>query len=46
VTTTEAVEPAGGAGLFDIDEDQGDIVQDPDVPATGDVDALPEDGDV
>lgn len=44
MTTIEPVEPAGGAGLFDVDEDQGDVVQDPNVPVVGDVDVLPEDG--
>jgi hypothetical protein len=37
------VEPAGGAGLFDIDLNQDDLSQDPNVPIVGDVDALPED---
>jgi hypothetical protein len=36
-------EPVGGAGLFDIDPDQDGISQDPARPATGDVEALPED---
>ena len=37
------VEPVGGAGLFDVDPAQDGVSQDPDGPATGDVEALPED---
>lgn len=37
------VEPAGGAGLFDVDPDQGNVSQDPNTAVTGDVTALPED---
>jgi hypothetical protein len=45
MTDTEpiAVEPAAGAGLFDVDPDQGDVSQDPSVPVTGDVASLPDD---
>jgi hypothetical protein len=43
VTTTEPVEPAGGAGLFDVDPDQAGISQDPNVPIVGDANVLPED---
>ncbi len=35
-------EPVGGAGLFDVDPAQEGIDQDP-RPATGDVEALPDD---
>ncbi len=38
-----AVEPAYGAGLFDVDPDQGDVSQDPSVAVSGDVSALSED---
>jgi hypothetical protein len=38
----EPVYPAGGAGLFDVDPDQGGVSQSPDVTITGDVAALPE----
>lgn len=37
-----AVEPAGGAGIFDVDPDQGGVSQDPAVSVTGDAEALPE----
>ena len=43
MTTTEPVEPAGGAGLFDVDQDQGNLSQDPNVPIVGDAIAIPED---
>ncbi|GAA1833438.1 hypothetical protein GCM10009682_59740 [Luedemannella flava] len=36
------VEPAYGAGLFDVDPDQGSISQDPGVAVTG-IDAMSED---
>jgi hypothetical protein len=36
-------EPAGGAGLYDVDPDQGGVNQDPGTPVAGDLDALPED---
>lgn len=42
-TDDTTVEPQGGAGLFDVDPDQGDISQDPNVAVTGDVAALPDD---
>lgn len=35
------VVPAGGAGLFDVDPDQGTVNQDPHVDVTGDIAALP-----
>jgi hypothetical protein len=38
-----SVEPAGGAGLFDVDPDQHEVSQDPGVAITGDVESLPED---
>ena len=41
--TETTVEPAGGAGLFDVDPDQGNVSQDPNTAVTGDVTALPED---
>ncbi|GGM45699.1 hypothetical protein ACFFX1_22300 [Dactylosporangium sucinum] len=41
--TETTVEPAGGAGLFDVDPDQGNISQSPTVVVTGDVTVLPED---
>lgn len=37
------VEPAGGAGLFDVDPDQRDVSQDPNSSVTGDITAMPED---
>ncbi|MFG2036576.1 hypothetical protein [Dactylosporangium sp. NPDC048998] len=37
------VEPQGGAGLFDVDPDQGNISQSPSVVVTGNVAVLPED---
>jgi hypothetical protein len=39
----ETVEPQYGAGLFDVDPDQGGISQSPDVVVTGDVSVLSED---
>jgi hypothetical protein len=39
----QPVQPAGGAGLFDVDPDQGGVNQDSTVAVEGDVDALPED---
>jgi hypothetical protein len=42
-STNEIREPAGGAGLFDVDPDQRGISQDPAVAVTGDVEALAED---
>jgi hypothetical protein len=42
-TSNELREPAGGAGLFDVDPDQRGVSQDPNVPVTGDVPALAED---
>lgn len=41
----DAVEPAYGAGLFDVDPDQHDISQDPNVAVDGDTTALPEDSE-
>ena len=38
-----AVEPAGGAGVFDVDPDQSRVSQDPATPVTGDVQSLPVD---
>ena len=38
----EAVEPAGGAGLFDVDPDQGHVSQEPGSAVDGDVPAVPE----
>jgi len=38
-----AVDPAGGAGLFDVDPDQDGLSQDPDVTIEGDIASLPED---
>ncbi len=35
--------PVGGAGLFDVDPDQGGVSQEGDTAVTGDVEALPED---
>lgn len=43
VAEPTAVEPAGGAGLFDVDVDQGGVSQDPNAVLTGDVSALPVD---
>jgi len=40
------VNPAGGAGLFDVDPDQRGISQDPDVAVPSDIPALPEDMDL
>jgi hypothetical protein len=40
---TPPVDPKGGAGLFDVDPEQGRVSQDPKVAVAGDVDALPED---
>lgn len=37
------VEPAGGAGLFDVDPEQDRVDRDPEAPVPGDVEALPED---
>jgi hypothetical protein len=37
------VEPAGGAGLFDVDPDQGNVSQDPNSSVTGNITAMPED---
>lgn len=35
--------PEGGAGIFDVDPDQGGISQDPDHEVTSELDALPDD---
>ncbi len=40
---TQLREPAGGAGLFDVDPDQRGVSQDPAAPVSGDVEALAED---
>lgn len=37
------VDPIGGAGLFDVDPEQGGVSQNPQVAVRGDADALPED---
>ncbi len=37
------VEPSYGAGLFDVDPDQGGVSQSPNVVVTGNVTVLPED---
>ena len=37
------VEPVHGAGIFDVDPDQGTVNQDPNTVVTGDVAVLPED---
>lgn len=39
----QPVDPRFGAGLFDVDPEQGGVSQDPKVAVRGDVDALPED---
>jgi hypothetical protein len=36
-------QPAGGAGIYDVDPDQSGVSQDPDHPVVGDVAALPVD---
>ncbi|WP_345014842.1 hypothetical protein [Streptomyces shaanxiensis] len=41
-----AVEPRGGAGIFDVDPDQSKVSQDPKVVVKGDIDAFPENGQV
>ena len=40
---TQLREPAGGAGLFDVDPDQRGVSQDPASAVSGDVEALAED---
>ncbi len=42
----QTVWPAGGAGLFDVDPDQGGVSQDPAVAIHGDMESLPEDMEV
>lgn len=42
-TSDTAIEPAYGAGLFDVDPDQSGLSQDPNTAVTGDVTALSED---
>ncbi len=42
VSEPEPVFPQGGAGLFDVDPDQGGVSQSASVAVTGDVAALPE----
>ena len=41
-TTAEPVEPAGGAGVFDVDPDQEGISQRPGSAVDGDVPSVPE----
>jgi hypothetical protein len=41
--TETTAEPAFGAGLFDVDPDQGSISQDPNVVVAGDISLFPED---
>jgi hypothetical protein len=41
-----AVEPRGGAGIFDVDPDQSKVSQDPKVVVKGDIAAFPENGEV
>jgi hypothetical protein len=41
--TEMTVEPTHGAGLFDVDPDQGSISQDPNVVVNGDISMFPED---
>ncbi len=41
--TETTAEPTYGAGLFDVDPDQGSISQDPNVVVTGDISLFPED---
>ena len=46
---TGQLEPSGpvaGAGLFDVDPDQGNVSQDPNVAIHGDIASLPEDMEV
>jgi hypothetical protein len=40
---TNAVEPFGGAGIFDVDPDQSGVNQDPNAVVTGNATALPVD---
>jgi len=35
------VAPAGGAGVFDVDPDQTDVIQDSEESVTGDIDSFP-----
>lgn len=39
-----AVEPRGGAGVFDVDPDQSKVSQDPKVVVKGDIAVFPENG--
>jgi hypothetical protein len=41
--SNELREPAGGAGLFDVDPDQRGVSQDSQLPVIGDAEALAED---
>ncbi|MGW1717996.1 hypothetical protein [Streptomyces sp. NPDC002156] len=41
-----AVEPRGGAGVFDVDPDQSKVSQDPKVVVKGDIAVFPENGEV
>lgn len=42
-TADSTVEPVYGAGLYDVDPDQGSVSQAPNSSATGDIAAMPED---
>ncbi len=42
-TADSTVEPVYGAGLYDVDPDQGNVSQSPSVVVTGDIAAMPED---
>jgi hypothetical protein len=42
-TADGTVEPTFGAGLFDVDPDQGAVSQSPTVVVTGDIAVMPED---
>jgi hypothetical protein len=42
LSTNETREPAGGAGLFDVDPDQRGVSQDPAVAVSSDIEALAE----
>ena len=42
-TADTTIEPVYGAGLYDVDPDQGNVSQNPSVVVTGDIAAMPED---
>jgi hypothetical protein len=42
-TADSTVEPVYGAGLYDVDPDQGNVSQSPSVVVTGDIAAMPVD---